>query len=510
MENVPPVQGDGKKEHGKRAVMRVLFRLALVAAIILAPGFLMEPGYSHSAKYNYIWTSQFADALRAGTLYPRWMPASFEGLGSPTFFFYPPVAFWLSGGLNALGLSTFHAIYGAAFLFLLFSGFAMHRWLVARSDWPLLGAIAYMVAPYHLLDLGVRGALAEFASFVWLPLIALGINALPRRRGILLLACAFAGLILTHLPMATLVGLFLIAPLVFARAWQQPALLIPATGAGVLAIGLTAFYLVPAISLQPYMSTQGLWSPYYMPVNWHFFWNPDPTLGNLQLLGLGLVALALAAPTRTIWTWLTVGTAIAAIGMLPFLWLLPPIDKVQFPWRLLGVTEFAAVTALFSTKGERLRRIFVAMGAALLVVPYALLVKYSVIGLNSPPNFARIHATMPDAVEYVPNGFNYRAIMNGQRELDLRQYKALPRGDSIKVERPGTVVMGRWTFPIWQVQLDGKPVPSAGPMLHFEARTPGTYRIVRVWLWQEIVGGILSALAVLAAVALNWRGRRVR
>ncbi|RVT42225.1 YfhO family protein [Sphingobium algorifonticola] len=487
--------------------MRTLFWLFLVAAAVMAPSILMGPGVSHSSTYNFVWTSQFGDALRQGTLYPRWLPGSFEGMGAPVFFFYPPLAFWLSGGLDALGLSTEQAINGAAFVVLLLSGLAMHHWLKERSQWPLAGAIAYMVAPYHLLDFGVRGALAEFASFIWLPLIALGIARLPERRGVLLLGCSFAGMILTHLPMATLTGLFLIAPLVVWRIRSDRTLLLPAIGAGLLGVALSAFYLLPAAMLQAHISVKALWAPYYNPVNWHFFWHPDDTLGNLQMLGLGLIALSLAVPARNIWTVLTIVTAVAAIGIVPFLWLIPPLDKVQFPWRLLGVTEFVAITALFTAR-VRLKPLYLAAGAALLIVPYALLAQYSLIAMQKQPDRAAL-ATLPDAVEYVPPTYNYWPIIDRRRMLDLRQYRDLPRGTAITVDRPGPVTMGRWDFPAFAVEHEGKRIPSAGPILHFEASAPGTYRIVRVWLWQEVVGGILSVLAVLAAAMLA-RTRRAR
>ena len=104
---------------------------------------------------------------------------------------------------------------------------AMHAWLSARGTYPLLGAILYMLAPYHLYNFHVRGALAEFAALVWLPLIALGIERLPHRRGLLLLALSYGGLIITYLPLAVLTGVFLIGPLMLRRIWLEPRAFLP-------------------------------------------------------------------------------------------------------------------------------------------------------------------------------------------------------------------------------------------------------------------------------------------
>ena len=46
-------------------------------------------------------------------------------------------------------------------------------WHLARAA--LFGALAYMAAPYHLVDHYYRGAYAEFAAYIVLPLVALSI-----------------------------------------------------------------------------------------------------------------------------------------------------------------------------------------------------------------------------------------------------------------------------------------------------------------------------------------------
>jgi len=49
---------------------------------------------------------------------------------------------------------------------------------LASTDFPgwvaCVGAIFYMVAPYRLVDMFIRHALAEHCAFIWLPLIVWG------------------------------------------------------------------------------------------------------------------------------------------------------------------------------------------------------------------------------------------------------------------------------------------------------------------------------------------------
>lgn len=477
--------------------MRRSLLLIPLAAAIMAPTLLYGPGWTHSAIYNFIWVKQFGAAISAGQLYPRWLPDSFEGLGSPTFFFYPPMAFWLSGGLNAAGLTTLQAINAAGFLLLLGSGFAMYGWLARRGTRPLLGASLYMLAPYHLVDLYVRGALAEFAAFVWIPLIALAIEALPKRWAWPLLAASFAALILSHLPVALLVSVFLMAPLLICRIREDRATFLPAVTALAAGVALAAFYLVPALTLQGYISKELLWGAYYQPANWSIWKAGFGFLGGLPLIGIGLALLATASRSR--WTLIALVAAAAALGLIPLIWKLPLLEQAQFPWRLLCVVEFAAITAMLQRPP---RPLIIAGAAAVLLVPYIFGSVSAAAYLLAKRDYSALERTMPDAPEYLPKGFDVSEVEDLQRVVDLSRYRALPRGDAVTVAQPGLITLHHAAFPIWKVVKDGQDVPTTGPLISFQA-TPGVYRVVRVQLWQERVGALISLFGLtLLALAL--------
>jgi hypothetical protein len=482
--------------------MRRWLLLIPLAMALMAPSFLFGPGHTHSQLYNFIWTRQFADAMAVGEFYPRWLPASFEGLGSTTFYFYPPLTFWISGGLDALGLTALQAMNVAVFLLLLASGLTMYLWLSWRGTRPLLGAALYMLAPYHLNDWYVRGALAEFAAFVWLPLIALGIEALPKRWAPPLLAVSFAGLIITHLPLALLTTVFLIAPLALHRAWRDRSAIAPGVIAGVLGLALAAFYLLPALTLREHVSSQLLWGVHYQPSRW-FVWNspPDWLLFGLLPIAVGMAMLSLGA--RSVWTIITVVAAAAAVGLIPFVWDLPLLAQAQFPWRLLCIVEFAAITALVT---KLPRPVLTSVAAAILLVAMIVGMKGAAIAMSIRTDYRELSALMPDPPEYLPRGFDVSEIADQQRRLDLSPYRDLPpaTGD-IVVQESGPVTVRRSAFPIWRVEKDGVEVPSHGPLITFDA-TPGTYRVVRVTLWQEWAGALISAAALLL-LALAWRLR---
>jgi uncharacterized membrane protein len=482
--------------------MRRWLLLIPLAVAVMAPSLLLGPSHTHSQLYNFIWTRQFADAMAAGELYPRWLPASFEGLGSPTFYFYPPLTFWVSGGLDALGLSSLQAINVAVLMLLIASGLTMYLWLSYRGTRPLLGAALYMLAPYHLNDWYVRGALAEFAAFVWLPLIALGIEALPKRWAPPLLAVSFAGLIITHLPVALLTTVFLIAPLALHRAWKDRSALAPGILAGVLGLALAAFYLLPALTLREHVSSQLLWGVHYQPSRW-FVWNAPPDWFTFGLLPITIGMAMLSLGARSVWTAIAIVGAAVSVGLTPFVWDLPLLAQAQFPWRLLCVVEFAAITSLM---GKPPRPLLTCVAAAFLLVALIVGIKGAVIAMHIRTDYRELSALMPDPPEYLPRGFDVSEIADQQRRLDLTPYRKLPSaaGD-IVVEKSGPVTVRRSAFPIWRVQKDGVYVPTRGPLITFDA-TPGTYRVVRVTLWQEWAGALISAAALLL-LALAWRLR---
>ncbi len=518
---------------GRLARIAQVAVLAAAACVLLLPSLLHGPGVSHSAQFNLVWTVQFGEALAAGDPWPRWLPGSFEGLGSPSFFFYPPLAFLLAGGLVAAGLPASTAITLAALLLLLASGVAMLAWLRGiGARLPLAGALLYMAAPYHLLDFHGRGALAEFGAFVWLPLIALAVERAGRRRGATaLLAVAYAALILTHTPSALLASLFLIVPQGMAAIRRDRRALLPlALGLGT-GIALAAAYLVPALLLQSNTNMALMVLPYYQPRSWSL-WSAVPPVANWEvqrfagfalLPGLvGAIALAGGAAPRVLRLWpaLALATAVVAAGLLPWLWAGPLLERVQFPWRLLTVTEFAAVTTIV-TALDRRRMLLLALPFLLLSL---LALREGATAARPASLFALWQRNLPDAMEYLPRGLARPEISESERRGLMARFHRPPvsggrivvtDGDILEIEvaAPGPVTVRRFAFPVWRVDQNGHDVPVRATypdrLITFVAGSPGRYRLTRVHHPTEKIGAAISlaGLAMLLALLLSARPR---
>ena len=111
-------------------------------------------------------------ALRDGALLPRWLPDLAYGYGEPVLLYYAPLAYLPALVVRLLGGSYVGSVAAAGGLAIVLSAVAMY--LCARSLFgPLAATVAgvvYASLPYQLVDLYVRGALAETWAFVWLPL----------------------------------------------------------------------------------------------------------------------------------------------------------------------------------------------------------------------------------------------------------------------------------------------------------------------------------------------------
>src|SRR4051794_39714536 len=275
----------------EKAVIASPALLLLAAALAIRPP--LGPTVLHDSLAVYwVWADQFSAELARGTLYPRWMAASDAGLGTPVFYFYPPLAFYLTAMFRLSGLTTYWSLiatFGSAFAA---SGFACWHWLKGRSNYPVLAAAFFMAAPYHLFNYTDRGALAESVATVFIPLIAISLRRVAKRRGgIVSAALAYAALICTHPPLALLVSIFLIAPYVLLHR----ARIVEFVAAIVAGIGLAAICLVPALTLAPYHDVAQLYrAPDLRTDYWSLFsghWN-DVTFTMVFVIAVAIVAAA--------------------------------------------------------------------------------------------------------------------------------------------------------------------------------------------------------------------------
>ncbi|HEY80124.1 MAG TPA: hypothetical protein G4O05_03465 [Caldilineae bacterium] len=370
----------------------------LLTIFAIAP--LLRPGYfwaAHDARHDVYFILQYNITWNEGVLFPRWSPDWAFGYGYPFFNIYAPGATFLGTLLyRTLHLSLENAVKATFIVTLLISAWGM--WLFVR-DWlderaALVAAAAYVYAPYHLLDVYVRAAMAENLALALLPLSLWAVRRAVFRPGpltIALTALTYAAIHLSSNLVALLftpvLGLYLLflacrrlaseKPPLFSSASLRPfsfprgklcvrRLLAPAAGL-VLGVALAAFFILPALLESKFVNREQWYGGYYdfhdhfvyfaqlFDPRWGFgISTPGPNDPLSYQLGLALVVLAALA--GWVW-WKRPGGKRAEIGfwlviLLGSMWLttgastlawdhIPGVAMAQFPWRYLSLTALA-------------------------------------------------------------------------------------------------------------------------------------------------------------------------
>ena len=476
--------------------------IVAVALLLTLPAILLPPMTHDSFWIDWVWTEQFTSELARGNPYPRWLPQSHDGLGSPVFYYYPPLAFYVTGIFGLAGFSTYASITAAFSAGFLGSGIAMYLWLRESAKAPVIGALLFMAAPYHILDYYSRGALAEFLAIALIPLVALGVRRASQRR-IVLGALAYAAIILTHLPLALLVSLFFVAPYALHLSWRAPRTMVPIAVSLLLGIAVSAIYLVPSLALDPFRDSARLWgSPGLTPDSWSLLnWaqpGPRPSL-KLMMAAIILVLLQpvvlLLFTAQRIWGLYAGLCCFVVAGFVPGLWALPLLEAVQFPYRLLPLVEFAIATGLAHAAIPRL-----IIYAATLPL-FGLSALYSLtnpIGVAIPVEKL---AQYPDVVENLPPGERPDEWLS---EWALALSKSHPKPKQIN----GYTVDRVFYFPAWKVECQGQSVatfPEARTkLLTYKGTDCGRHLVMTA---PERIGALVSAVALLVILALGGSSR---
>src|SRR3989338_10339227 len=163
---------------------------------------------------------EMGKALSDGMFRVRWAADLGYGYGYSIFNFYAPFSYYFGGALNLLGLDALVSAKLMMIVGIILSGVFMY--LLARELWGKIGGLVsslfYVYAPYHAVDIYVRGDVAEFWAYAFIPLAFYGIlKAFQEKKWIYVVvgAFGFSGVILSHNLTAMMITPFLIFLLFF-------------------------------------------------------------------------------------------------------------------------------------------------------------------------------------------------------------------------------------------------------------------------------------------------------
>lgn len=358
----------------------IRFRIELLLVILLIPSVLslLQPGYfSMHDDLQVFRLFELNKCFKDGQIPCRWVPDGGFGYGYPLMQFYPPMPYYPMELMVMLGMGFFWPVKIMFVLAFIFSGIGMYY--LAKEffgKWGgILSALFYVYAPYHSVDIYVRGAQNEAWGMVWFPFVLLYIYRLITQKfswkNFLLLAVVLAGQLTSHNVMTMV---FAPTALLWAVFWMWKNVNFKAIKhlllSGLLGVGLSAFFLLPVLLEQRFVHVDSMISGYFnymahfADINQMFFsrfwgyggstYGPNDmmsfSIGQFQWI-VALIASLIALirikkhTTSSLMILMSVlfgfGYAFLVHGRSIFIWEhLPLLQYAQFPWRLVALTIF--------------------------------------------------------------------------------------------------------------------------------------------------------------------------
>ena len=314
----------------------------------------------------------------------RWIPDMGYGFGFPLFNYYPPLPYLVGELFRVVGFSfvdTAKLVFLISFIFSVVAMYFFSKEFFGKVG-GVLSSVFYIWAPYHAVDVYVRGAMNEAWAFIWFPLILLfgyKLITVHRSRFTILLALSWTGLFLSHnLMVLIFTPIFVIWCLFWLWRFKNLVSSIKyLVSSSLLTLGLTAFFTLPAILEQKYVQVDTLINGYYEYIA-HFatlnqlfisrFWGYGASvwmendgmpfqIGHVHwilslIILIVLVVLFLRKKLNPklhttyyiLLFFILVGwfAAFMAHSRSTFIWqLVPALKFVQFPWRFLTLVTFS-------------------------------------------------------------------------------------------------------------------------------------------------------------------------
>lgn len=363
---------------------RIALFIVILFGILAARSLIFQSGYFNMHDDLQLMRQlELEKCFLDGQIPCRWVPDMGYGFGFPLFNFYPPLPYLIGEIFRVVGFSFVNTAKLTFALSFIASGITMYY--LAKEFFGRLGAVLssvfYIWAPYHAVDVYVRGAMNEAWAMVWFPLIFwAGYRLIKAKKKevskwIIVLALSYFALFTSHNLMVLIFtpffGLWLLLHLWREKAWSRLPQL---TFSGIFAFLLAAFFTLPVLVEKKYVQVDTLVVGYYDYVA-HFaslpqllfsrFWGYGPSvwdtadgmsfqIGHLHWIGSLLTALFVGIrylKKRTFETIDYIAILLFGMGWLSLfmahsrstpIWnLIGPLQFVQFPWRFLTTATFA-------------------------------------------------------------------------------------------------------------------------------------------------------------------------
>lgn len=371
--------------------------------------------------------------------------------------FYSPLTAYMSVMFRIFNFSYVNCLKLCMFVIVLLSGLTMYKLtfrITKNKKLATLASIIYILAPYRITDMYTRTALAELASFIFIPIVFEGLYIIVNEeKKSYKLALGAAGLILTHQVIAMYTAIICFVYLIVFFKKLKSKTVLKNIGVNLLfCILMTSFYWVGL--LQHYFSTSyEVFVPgrmereevlifYKAKFSQLFITSSEQTMiyaiGLLSVIGLVLTPIAykkIPEEYKKTYMFFLI-TGVILIGMtlsiFPFEKLPQALTMLQFTFRLFTFTSFffafvvATNFAILIKNFKTLDIVVLLTISILLLVPYKSKLDFNlkdneerlINGVRITENTGSVHAGMA-SMEYLPTKAfkNLKYIANRKDEV---------------------------------------------------------------------------------------------
>ena len=484
-----------KKKKQQKGHNFYLFVIIIVTVCIFFLWPLFRQGFyvTHDSEPQLARMTAVYKAVVDGHIPARWAgDLNYRyGIPSPNFFF--PLNGYLNTLLHLIGFSfqdSYKILMGVS---LIASTVFFYLWMTELfgRKIALLTSFFYGLAPYHLLDIYVRGQLGEMLAFVFIPLVFFFIERnkkMPTTRNIILGAVSYALLVLSHNVLG-LVFSFIAALYIIVCSWKKWKQIAISASMMFFGLLLSSFFWLPALYENRYINSElfvgGFFRDHFINPS-RLFYAPwgfgsdinklgglAPYIGVIQgflLLSSTFVFITSQKKRSMVfWFFITVFSIFMTLPLSSFLWeSVNFIEQFQFPWRFLAIVSLSGsvlIGHVLSVLRPYALPVFLTFCAVLLSFPLVKVhsftdkpdqfyLRYSGTGAyhgESTTIWTAGDASLfPKAPIEIIDGKG--GVANYYRKTQEHQF-------SVQADSPVKIVDNTTYFPGWHVYVDGVETP---------------------------------------------------
>lgn len=465
----------------------VLISIVFLYPLILDNFYLSHDGEAHVARF-----AAYYKAFTDGQFPLRWAGDLNYGYGSPVFTFYYPFPGLLSIPIHALGITFENTFKLLISFFFILSFLTFYLWASGsvKKEAAFLGALFYGLAPYHILNLYVRGDVAELVALSIVPIVFWSIDKLTQTKSsmyLILGGIVYALLILSHNSISLMFsGVFLLYSFIHTKNMKEIMMVIPIFALG---LALSSFFWFPALVESRYTNVGlfvgDMFKEHFPSVQQLIYpsWGFGPDVAKVGGLSpqIGIVGLVLAACSMGLifrfkekkrilfWMGVLISAIFMSLSTSTLIWENAPLLKFfQFPWRIVGLSSFAAavLSIYFSDKFLNKRLIIVFSILILLFSAPFIKIKSTenkndsfYLSYKGTTDYHGAASTIWTAGDFssIPK-IPYEVIV-GKAKISLVKRKSNVHEFNVDASTNLKIVDNTVYFPGWQVAVDGNKVP---------------------------------------------------